>query len=262
MISTACRIGTPAWTRPENVLDQRARQTFCTVSPIFSGMRSLKASHLGLPQSLFLNLRKPTIVPTVTGDQQPPVAGHGVRHADADPRDRRQLAAEVLEDALEDGDQEGDQRQQHHDGEATDQAGIDHRRTDLASQRVGRLELIGDARQALLEHSRRLTGAHHRDVELVEDLGVSLQRIRQRQAGLDVAARLGQYLSQLVVLGLVLEHVKAAKQGHARSDHGRELSRHDRDVARLDLPEALQQVRFGDGRLVLDDVERDQPAIA
>ena len=49
VISIACMIGTPAEISDENVRDQRAIATFWTTSPIFSGIRSLNASHCGRP---------------------------------------------------------------------------------------------------------------------------------------------------------------------------------------------------------------------
>ena len=49
VISIACSTGTPADDSDANVRDQRAIATFCTISPIFIGIRSLNASHFGRP---------------------------------------------------------------------------------------------------------------------------------------------------------------------------------------------------------------------
>src|SRR5205085_779836 len=57
VISIACMIGTPADTRDENVRAQRAIATFCTTSPICSGIRSLNASQCGRPHFDLLNHR-------------------------------------------------------------------------------------------------------------------------------------------------------------------------------------------------------------
>src|SRR5947209_9896656 len=64
-MSMACMIGTPAADSEANVLDQRAMATFCTMSPIFIGTRSLNASQCGLPQLDRLKYRnEPIIKPT------------------------------------------------------------------------------------------------------------------------------------------------------------------------------------------------------
>ena len=118
VISIACRIGTPAEVSDDSVRDQRAIATFWTTSPIFIGMRSLNASQCGRAH---LDLRIHRNVPTrdhEDHDQQVPLLGDQVRHVDHDLRQRRQLAAELLEDALEHRDQERDQREQHADREA------------------------------------------------------------------------------------------------------------------------------------------------
>ena len=46
-------------------------------------------------------------------------------------------------------------------------------------------------------------------IEPAEDLGVLLQRVGERDAGLDVGAHLADDLGQLLVLGLLFEHVRA-----------------------------------------------------
>ena len=108
--------------------------------------------------------------------------------ADGELGDRRQVAAELLERADEDRDEEDDQRDQHDEREDHDDDRIGHRGLDLAAQRVGRLQLVGDAHQRGVQDAAGLAGAGHGDEQRVEDLGVALQRVRQRQAGLDVLA--------------------------------------------------------------------------
>jgi hypothetical protein len=185
-----------------------------------------------------------------------------VRGGHADLRDHRQLAVEVLEDVLEDRDQERDQGEHHDHREHPDHHRVGHRRPDLAAQRVRLLELVRDPHQRLLEHSCRLTGPHHRDVELVEDVRVLLKRVGQRDSRLDVLAHVAEDLLQLLVLGLVLEHVERAQDRHTGRHHGRQLPRHHGQLLRLDPLEALEQVLARDPRLLLDDVEDDQPALA
>ena len=171
-------------------------------------------------------------MPATIRDQQVPLAGHEVGHADADPGDHGQLAVEVLEDLLEHRDQERDQGQQHDRAAKTaDHHRVGHRGPDLALQRVALLQLVRDPLQRLLEHSRRLTGAGHRDVELVEGVGVLLERVRHRDAGLDVLAHLVQDPFSFSFSVVLLEHVEAPQDRHARRDHRRELAGHDRQLA-------------------------------
>ena len=69
MILIDWRIGTPEATVPENVRDQRARDTFLTMSPMWKGMRSLIRSHWTRPRSVLFHWMKPKIPPTVSGTQ-------------------------------------------------------------------------------------------------------------------------------------------------------------------------------------------------
>src|SRR5947209_20103440 len=66
VISIAWMIGTPAAVRDDSVRDHRAIATFCTTSPIFIGIRSLKASQRGLPQFDRLQYKKPNTIATNT----------------------------------------------------------------------------------------------------------------------------------------------------------------------------------------------------
>ena len=119
-------------------------------------------------------------------------------------------------------------------------ARVDHRRLDLAAQRVLLLELVGDADQRLVEHAAGLAGAGHATNSGVEDLRVALERVGERQAGLDVLADRDDRLGEVLVLGLRLEHVERAQDRHARLDHRRQLAGHDRQVGRLELVEQLE----------------------
>ena len=225
VISMACRIGTPAVVSELRVRDQRAMATFCTTSPIFIGKRSLSASQRGRPHLERLSLTNPTTRADEHDEHQVPLAGDQVREVDHELGQRRHLAREGLEHALEDRDQEGHQGQQHDHREADDHRRVDHGRADLAAQRRVLLELVGDAVEALLEHTAGLTGADHGHVELTEHLGVASQRVGEEQAGLDVLAHQHDRLAQQLGLGLVLEHVQRAQDRHARGDHRGQLAR-------------------------------------
>ena len=119
VISIASSIGTPAEISAEKVRDQRASAIFCTMSPIFNGIFRLKAVPLH-PAAV-------AGLPLLEADHRAARCSairmyhwwrDEVRGGDGDLRDRRQLAAEVLEDLLEDGHQEGDERDHHDEREA------------------------------------------------------------------------------------------------------------------------------------------------
>ena len=57
VISIASSIGTPAEISAEKVREKRASATFCTMSPIFHGIFSLKRSHCSRPRSLLFQRR-------------------------------------------------------------------------------------------------------------------------------------------------------------------------------------------------------------
>ena len=65
VISIACRIGTPACTRPEKVRDQRASAILWIASPILAGIFSLIVSHCAVPISLFFHFLIRKTMPTV-----------------------------------------------------------------------------------------------------------------------------------------------------------------------------------------------------
>ena len=123
VISIASSIGTPAAIRPEKVREKRASATFWTMSPIFNGNLSLRRSHCSRPRVAFFQRRKAQTVPTDHGDDDVAALGDQVRERHGELRDRRQLAAEVLEDPLEDRHEERDQRDQHDEREADDHVG-------------------------------------------------------------------------------------------------------------------------------------------
>src|SRR3954451_20793850 len=158
VMSSAASSGTPALTSALSVRDQRASAIFWTMSPIFIGMRRRNASHWPRPRWLLFHVRESQAAPAVVplrfaedpdraGRQQdpgPPVALDAVRERDRDLRDRRQVAAELLEDPDEHGNDEGHEADEDAQGEAHDDARIDHRRLDLPAQRVLLLELVGN----------------------------------------------------------------------------------------------------------------------
>ena len=163
------------------------------------------------------------------GDEQVPLVREGVGERDRELGDRRQLAAEVLEDVHEHGDDEGDQRDQH-DAARSDSTTAGYIIADLTWRRSesSASSWVAMRLQRVLEDAAGLTGADHGDVERVEDLRVALERVGEREAGLDVLADLAERLLELGVLDLLLEHVERAQQRHARRDHHRQLPGHDR----------------------------------
>ena len=130
-------------------------------------------------------------------------------------------------------------------GEHADQDRVDHRRAHRALEVVVLLQLDRDALQHLLQVAAGLAGAHHGDEEVREDLGVLRHGLGERQAGLDVLAHGDDRVLELGRLGLLLEHVERAQQGEAARDHGGQLARHDRDVARLEAAIAVEELLDG-----------------
>ena len=262
-MSIASSIGTPAAIRPENVREKRASATFCTMSPIFIGTFSLNVSHWICPRSRVLPAAEGVdraATPSAIIDV--PAAGDHVREPDRELRDGGKLAAEVLEDLLEDRHEEGDERDQHDDREAADQRRVDHRRLDLAAQRVVLLELVGHAQQRLVQDAAGLAGGDHRHVELVEDVGVLRERLGERDAGLDVLAD-----------GATRPPSACRSRSAPRSRRARAAATCPSETivaswrvaitrsSRLDLLEAREQVAGAGWRLLLD-VEDDQPLAA
>ena len=239
--------------------DQRASAIFWAVRPIFAGKRMRIRSHCGRPQLELRHFLKATGAADEDAGQQVPVARHEVRHADGELGDHRQLAAELLEDPDEHGDDERDQREQHAEREHEHDGRVGHRGLDLAAQVVVLLELVGDPLERLLEHAAGLAGAHHGDVERVEDLRVLVERLGEGEAGLDVLADGAERLLELLVLDLLLEDVERPQERHARGDHGRQLAGHDRQLLGLDLLGPERELHLEPG-LLLDQVHHGQAA--
>ena len=164
-----------------------------------------------------------------------------------------------FEDLLEDRHQEGDQSQERDPRKGHDQRRVDHRGLDLTSQRVVLFELVGYTQQRLLEDAARLPCGHHGHVEVVEDVRMLAERLRQRQAGLHVLADHGPGPCELVVVGLLLDHIEGAQHRHARGHHRGQLAGGHGELGGLDLAKASEEVDVA-GRRELLDVQDDQAA--
>ncbi len=151
---------------------------------------------------------------------------------------------------------------EHDGGEAEDQRRVHQRRFDLAPQGVGLLDLIGDPVQRALQLARLLSGADHREEELVEDLRVALHRLLQRAAGLDIGPHSGDRVADPFVLALLFERVQGAQHRHPRGDEGGELAREDGQLAHVDALPASPDVLDLEGLVLFGDVENDQAALA
>ncbi len=169
---------------------------------------------------------------------------------------------EFFEDPDEDRHDEGDDPDHRADRRGEDQRRIHQRRFDLAAQRVDFLDVGGHPVERLLEPTGLLAGADHRPVEAVEDPWLALHRLRQRGAGLDVAADAVDRLGDLLVLGLLLERARAPAASASPRRQGRELARDDREVAHRHPLEAPEDVLDVDRARLLGDVEDDEAALA
>ncbi len=150
----------------------------------------------------------------------------------------------------------------HQQSEDEDHHRIHRRRADLPPQRVELLELVGDPLQSLVETARALARAHHGSEEVVEDLRTAPHCVGQRAAGLHVPPYAADRLLEPLVLRLVLERVERAQHRHARCHKSGELPGEDRELARLDPAEAIEDRLELEGLVLLGDVEHDQPALA
>ena len=90
--------------------------------------------------------------------------------------------------------------------------------------------MVGDADERRLEEAAGFARTDHRDVEDAEDLGMALEGVGQRAAGLDVLAHVDERRLELLGLGLLLEHPQGAQQRQAGRHHGGKLARHHHQV--------------------------------
>ena len=256
-MSIASSIGTPAAIRPEKVREKRARATFWTMSPIFIGNFSLIRSHCMRPRSEFFQKRNTQTTPAVTAiiTYQRPVImcdSHTVNlvMAGSSPPKSLKIFSNTGTRKATRANSTTKAKPPISDGYII--AALIWRRSAASFS-----SWVGDPDQRLVQDAAGLAGLDHRHVEVVEDLGVAAQRVGEREARLHVLAHLDPDVAQLVVLGLLLDHVQRAQQRHAGLHHRRQLARGDHELVGLDALEAGEDVARVGGLLLLD-VDDDQ----
>ena len=184
-------MSTPAATSVESVREKRAIVTLRTTSPIFIGSLSLIRSQRWRPVSRLLVLRIPKMVAIRTGKTMYQSFRRNPSRHDVLGQ-RRQLAAELLEDVHEDRDEEHQHPAEDEGREDQHHRRVEHRALDAALDLRLLLDLERDPVEDGVEDSGRLARLDHRDVEAVEDLRVARHRLREQQAALDVGAQLAR----------------------------------------------------------------------
>ena len=101
-------------------------------------------------------------------------------------------------------------------------------------QLLALLEVVGEALEHVAERAALLAGGDDAAVDLVELARRAAERARERRAGVDLAAQVGDELALLRVLGLVAERGQRALERQARADEAGELARPDREAGRVE----------------------------
>jgi hypothetical protein len=86
------------------------------------------------------------------------------------------------------------------------------------------------------EGAALLAGGDDAAVDVVELARRARERARERRAGVDLAAQVGDELALARVLGLVGERRQRALERQARADQAGELARPDREAGRVEDP--------------------------
>ena len=181
------------------------------------------------------------------GHQVPDVPDREVREVDDELRGRRQPMPEAREDVREDGDHPDEEDGGHEDGGRHDARGVDHRPLDLALQLAGLLQVGGEPHEDGVEDTADLTRLDHAAVELGEDPAVLANSLREGGAGLDVFLDPADHLAERLGIALRAQDLQALDDRQPGVDHGRELTREDHDVSRLD-----GRADAGEGDLVVE----------
>ena len=174
-------------------------------------------------------------------------------------RERRQVAAELLEDVLEHGDQERDQRQQHDDREADRPASgrSSPRAPGGAARHPSR---AGRRSAAALPRARRPSPPPAPSPRTAARTPSGGARARRRAA---VPPRRRWRTCAASPRSFLTRSASRARQRpqdrHARGDHRRELPRRDRQILRLDPREQLDVELLG--AVLVGDVDDDQAAL-
>jgi hypothetical protein len=179
-----------------------------------------------------------------------------------DQRRARQLGAgEALVHVLEDRDHlhhhHGDDADRDHE----DRDRVDHGALELALELDRLLDVDGEPPEDGVQDAADLTGGDQVDVQLVEDLRVLAQRVREGGALLDGVLDRAEHLREGLVLGLARQDLEALHQRQAGVDHGRQLAGEDLQVLRLDARADLDVGDVAEIEGLLLDLDRHQAVV-
>ena len=121
-----------------------------------------------------------------------------------------------------------------------------------ALQLLARLEVVGEALEDDAERAALLAGGDDAAIDVVELARRGRQRARERRAGVDLAAQVGDELALARVLGLVGERGQRALERQARADQAGELARPDGEPGGVEDP--AREAEAGRRRARRDDL--------
>ena len=172
---------------------------------------------------------------TYAGGDLQTVVLHEVRNAHDELGDRRKrgVAKNVGEHLLELRDDRGKEERRDADCGKKNHGRVDHRALDLVLDLLRLFGKLGQAVQHNFEHTARLTGLHHVDIEVVEDLGIRRKRLGERSAAGDAFGDAVQARPHRRNLVLLLENLDAAHERKTGVDQRSELTSERREVFRL-----------------------------
>src|SRR5262249_7722217 len=147
---------------------------------------------------------------------------------------QRVLGAEVLEDVFEGGNNPAEQDTEDAGEDDEDGARIDHRTLELPAQLHRLFVVDGETREDGVEDAADLAGLDEVDVEGVEYLWMTPERVAERGALLDVRLHVTEDGGERLVVRLVAEDVEALHDRQTRVDHRGEEARERDDVAKVD----------------------------
>ena len=123
---------------------------------------------------------------------------------------------------------------QHAEEDDEDDAWISHRPAHLAFELHVLFDVDGQAVQNRVENAADLTGLNEVHVKMIEDLGVSPERLAERRALLDARFDVAQDDPEVLVVGLSLQDIETLDDGQTRIDHRRKQAGERDEVFRTD----------------------------